>query len=279
MTTVLETIEGGARYLEKRGVEDARRNMQILVAHQLGCSRMDLYTQFDRPMEESELLPLREALKKRGEGIPIQHLLGKVHFYKHEFKSDARALIPRPETEELVEWMLTWEIPENLQVLDMGCGSGVLGLSLAAARPTWHLTLADVSPEALALAAENRAALEISNCTFLETDLFAAVKTRFDGIVANLPYVAESERGSMSREVLHDPALALFSGVDGLDLIRRFIPLAMQHLNPGGWLVMEIGHDQASQVTEILQASGFSEIEVKQDLSGISRFPVALRPN
>jgi release factor glutamine methyltransferase len=153
-----------------------------------------------------------------------------------------------------------------------------LGLSLAAARPNWHLTLADVSSDALALAAENGAALKISNYTFLETDLFSAVKSRFDGIVANLPYVAESERDSMSREVLHDPSLALFSGADGLDLIRRFIPQAMQHLVPGGWLVMEIGHDQASQVTEILQASGFSEIEVKQDLSGISRFPVALRP-
>lgn len=278
MTTVLETIEGGTRYLEKRGIEDARRNMQMLVAHQLGCTRMDLYTQFDRPMQESELSPLREALKKRGEGIPLQHLLGRVWFHKHEFKTDARALIPRPETEELAEWLLTWELPENQRLLDMGCGSGVLGLSLAAARPGWDVTLADVSPDALALATENAAALEITNASFLESDLFSAIDGSFDGIVANLPYVPESERAIMAREVLHDPALALFSGADGLDLIRRFIPQAFNHLNPGGWLVMEIGHDQASQVAGFLQTSGFAEIEVKHDLSGIGRFPFARRP-
>lgn len=278
MTTVLETIEKGSRYLEKRGIEDARRNMQMLVAQQLGCTRMDLYTQFDRPMEESELSPLREALKNRGEGIPLQHLLGRVWFHKHEFKTDARALIPRPETEELAEWLLSWELPENQRLLDMGCGSGVLGLTLAAARPNWDVTLADVSPDALALAAENAAMLAITNASFLETDLFSTIDGGFDGILANLPYVPESERATMAREVLHDPALALFSGADGLDLIRRFIPQAFQQLVPGGWLVMEIGHDQASQVAGFLQASGFSEIEVKHDLSGIARFPFARRP-
>ncbi len=154
----------------------------------------------------------------------------------------------------------------------------MLGLTLAAARSGWDVILADVSPDALALATENAAALEITNASFLESDLFSAINGTFDGIVANLPYVPESERATMAREVLHDPALALFSGADGLDLIRRFIPQAYQHLNPGGWLVMEIGHDQASQVAGFLQASGFAEIEVKPDLSGIARFPFARRP-
>jgi release factor glutamine methyltransferase len=278
MSTVLETIDGGTRYLEKRGIEDARRNMQMLVAHQLGCTRMDLYLQFDRPLEESDLSPLRETLKKRGEGIPIQHLLGKVWFHKHEFKTDARALIPRPETEELAEWILTWELPESQHVLDMGCGSGVLGLTLAAARPGWHATLADVSPDALSLSRENATALEIPNADFIQSDLFSATGTPFDGIVANLPYVPEADRATLTREVMHDPALALFSGPDGLDLIRRFIPEAFHRLKPGGWLVLEIGHDQASQVAEILKASGFTDIEVKSDLSGVARFPFARRP-
>jgi release factor glutamine methyltransferase len=278
MSTVLETIDGGTRYLEKRGIEDARRNMQMLVARQLGCTRMDLYLQFDRPLAESDLIPLREALKKRGEGIPLQHLLGTVWFHKHEFKTDSRALIPRPETEELAEWILTWQLPTAQSVLDMGCGSGVLGLTLAAARPGWDVTLADVSPEALALARENAAALEIPNATFLQSDLFSAIDGRFDGIVANLPYVPETERATLTREVMHDPALALFSGSDGLDLIRRFIPDAFERLNPGGWLVLEIGHNQASHVAEILQTSAFTAIEVKTDLSGISRFPFAKRP-
>lgn len=277
MSTVLETIDGGTRYLEKRGIDDARRNMQMLVARQLGCTRMDLYLQFDRPVEESDLIPLRETLKKRGEGIPIQHLLGTVWFHHHEFKTDARALIPRPETEELAEWILKWELPADLQILDMGCGSGVLGLTLAAARPGWKVTLADVSPDALALAQENATALEISNASFLQSDLFTAIDATFDGIVANLPYVPEADRATLTREVMHDPALALFSGADGLDLIRRFIPEAFHRLKPGGWLVLEIGHDQASQVREILQACAFTAIEVKTDLSGVPRFPFARR--
>jgi release factor glutamine methyltransferase len=278
MSTVLETIDGGTRYLEKRGIEDARRNMQMLVARQLGCTRMDLYLQFDRPLDEAVLAPLREALKKRGEGIPLQHLLGTVWFHKNEFKTDARALIPRPETEELVEWILSWELPETQRVLDMGCGSGVLGLSLAAARPTWELLLADVSPDAIALATENTNRLEITNAQLMESDLFSSIEGGFDGIVANLPYVPEGDRATMAREVLHDPALALFSGADGLDLIRKFIPAAYQRLRPGGWLAMEIGHDQASQVAGFLQDSSFADIEVKTDLSGIARFPFARRP-
>lgn len=278
MATVLETIDGGTRYLEKRGIEDARRNMQMLVAGQLGCTRMDLYLQFDRPLDDADLAPLRDALKKRGEGIPLQHLLGSVWFHNREFKTDARALIPRPETEELAEWILSWPLPKNQHVLDMGCGSGVLGLTLAAERPEWDVTLADVSPDALSLTRENAACLEISNTTLLESDLFSAVDGSFDGIAANLPYVPEFDRATMAREVLHDPALALFSGTDGLDLIQRFIPEAFQHLKPSGWLAMEIGHDQASAVSAMLQDCGFTDIEVKSDLSGIPRFPFARRP-
>ncbi len=278
MSTVLETIDGGTRYLEKRGIEDARRNMQMLVAGRLGCTRMDLYLQFDRPLDEAQLAPLRESLKKRGEGVPLQHLLGSVWFHNREFGTDSRALIPRPETEELAEWILSWELPETQRVLDMGCGSGVLGLTLAAERPAWNVALADVSPDALALARENAARLELGGPSFHESDLFSALDGSFDGIVANLPYVPDGERATMAREVLHDPALALFSGADGLDLIRRFIPEAFQRLNPGGWLVLEIGHDQASQVAGFLQASAFTDIEVKTDLSGIARFPFAKRP-
>ncbi|MDX1680378.1 MAG: peptide chain release factor N(5)-glutamine methyltransferase [Akkermansiaceae bacterium] len=278
MKTVLETIDGGTSYLEKRGIEDARRNMQWLVAHQLGCTRMEIYTQFDRPLEENELAPLREALKKRGEGTPLQHLLGTVSFLDHDFICDGRALIPRPETEELAEWILSWDLPEQLRLLDMGCGSGVLGLSLAAARPGWQVTLADVSSDALALAHENAKALKLDEVKLVDSDLFSSINGPFDGIVANLPYVPEGERPRMAAELAHDPDLALFSGSDGLELIRRFIPEAFGRLTPGGWLALEIGHDQAAPVRTLLEQAGFTDIRVKTDLSGIERFPAARKP-
>ena len=279
MKTVLETIDGGTSYLEKRGIEDARRNMQWLVAHQLGCSRMEIYTQFDRPLEEAELAPLRESLKKRGEGVPLQHLLGTVAFLDRDFKCDGRALIPRPETEELAEWILSWELPDHLTILDMGCGTGVLGLSLAVERPTWDVTLADVSPEALSLTRENAEALGLGKVQLIESDLFSAASGPYDGIISNPPYVAEGDRSGMSKELEHDPSLALFSGTDGLDLIRRLIPEAFKRLNPGGWLAMEIGHDQSAVVKELMTTAGFIDIHIKSDLSGIERFPAGRKPH
>ena len=275
MKSVLETINGGASYLEKRGIEDARRNMEHLLAKVLECSRMQLYTQFDRPLEEITLAPLREALKKRGEGIPLQHLLGEVSFHGRDFICDGRGLIPRPETEELVEMILKQITGENLQILDVGCGSGVIGLSLAAEKPSSHVTLVDVSEYALGLTRENAKKLGVSNVDILRSDLLNQVTGSFDLIVANLPYVPESEAATMARELAHDPALALFSGAEGMDLLRRFIPVAVSFLKPGGWVALEIGYDQASQVRLCLEKSGFTEIEIRKDLSGIARFPFA----
>ena len=275
MKSVLETINGGASYLEKRGIEDARRNMEHLLAKVLECSRMQLYTQFDRPLEEITLAPLREALKKRGEGIPLQHLLGEVSFHGRDFICDGRGLIPRPETEELVEMIFKQITGENLQILDVGCGSGVIGLSLAAEKPSSHVTLVDVSEDALGLTRENAKKLDVSNVDILRSDLLNQVTGSFDLIVANLPYVPESEAATMARELAHDPALALFSGAEGMDLLRRFIPVAVSFLKPGGWVALEIGYDQASQVRLCLEKSGFTEIEIRKDLSGIARFPFA----
>ncbi|WP_193214426.1 peptide chain release factor N(5)-glutamine methyltransferase [Luteolibacter marinus] len=277
MTTVLETLDKGTAYLTKKGIEDARRNMQLLVAHQLQCTRMDLYLRFDQPLDESDLAPLREQLKKRGEGIPLQHLLGTVEFHRREFKTDGRALIPRPETEELAEWLLkNAGLPDNPAILDMGCGSGVLGLTLAAEIPGSQVTLADVSPAALDLARENAAALELANVHFVESDLFSALGGgSYDLIVANLPYVPESDRPSLAREVTHDPDLALFGGADGLDVIRRFVPAAASHLNPGAWLALEIGIDQSAEVEQRLVAASLTGVLTLKDLSGIPRFPIA----
>ncbi|MDP4623748.1 MAG: peptide chain release factor N(5)-glutamine methyltransferase [Akkermansiaceae bacterium] len=275
MKSVLETINGGAQYLEKRGVEESRRNMEHLLAHRLGCTRMQLYTQFDRPLDETELAPLRDMLKKRGEGIPLQHLLGDVPFHSRDFICDSRGLIPRPETEELVEMILKTIPSGTLDILDMGCGSGVLGLTLAAERQESHVTLADVSTDALALTGENAAKLGVENISLIHSNLFQSVTGKFDLIAANLPYVPAGEAATMARELQHDPALALFSGADGMDLLQKFIPESVNFLKPGGVVALEIGHDQASQVRECLEKSGFAPIEIHRDLSGIARFPFA----
>ncbi|WP_411845576.1 peptide chain release factor N(5)-glutamine methyltransferase [Roseibacillus persicicus] len=279
VTTVLEVIDGGTAYLEKRGVADARLNMQRLVGHFLGYTRVQLYLEFDRPLTEEQLAPIREALKRRGQGVPLQHVVGEVEFMRRDFLCDGRALIPRPETEELVTLILQEKetLAEPTRVLDVGTGSGVIGLSLALELPAMgELVLADVSPDALSLARENATALEVE-ATFLESHLFSAVDGTFDLIVANLPYVPENDRDSLEPELAHDPDLALFSGPDGLDLLKAFIAEAGEYLNPGGLLALEIGHEQAEAVSQLLLHFSFTDIDIRSDLSGVSRFPFARR--
>ena len=277
MTTVLEVIDGGTTYLEKRGISEARLNMQRLVSHHLNFTRVQLYLEFDRPLTEEQLTPIREGLKKRGQGIPLQHILGEVEFLRRDFRCDSRGLIPRPETEELVSLILQEKdtLPQPSRILDVGTGSGVIGLSLALELPSVSETvLADYSPEALSLARENAEALEVE-ATFVESDLFSNIEGTFDLVVANLPYIPDYERETLAPELAHDPDLALFSGPDGLDLIRKFIPLAVERLNPEGLLVLEIGHDQTEALKKLLTESELKEIDIRSDLSGVSRFPFA----
>lgn len=272
---MLEVIDGGTSYLEKRGVAEARLNMQRLVGHFLGFTRVQLYLEFDRPLTEEQLVPIREALKKRGQGIPLQHIVGEVEFMRRDFKCDARALIPRPETEELTSLVLKESLNQPLSILDVGTGSGVLGISLALELPqVEEVVLADVSREALSLARENADLLE-AKVTLLESDLFSQVTGSFDLIVANLPYVPERDRETLAPELKHDPDLALFSGDDGMDLVRQFTNEVSRFLKPNGLLAMEVGHEQGEASAELLRAQGLHEVSVKKDLSEVPRFPFA----
>lgn len=275
MRPVLEVLQSSTEYLQRHGVESARLNAEYLIAHVLGKKqRIDLYLEFDRPLGAVELDPLRELMRRRARGEPLQHLLGTVDFCGRIFAVDQRALIPRPETEELVALILQLELAAHARCLDVGVGSGVIAVTLAAERPGYDVTGTDVSPPALALAGENARALGVA-LRLVEGDLLSGVEGAFDLIVANLPYVATGEMAGLEREVRHDPALALDGGADGLRLIARCLGEARGRLSPGGRIALEIGHDQARAVERLMDEAGFREIRTAKDAQGAERFVVA----
>lgn len=278
MATLLDTLKKGAEYLQRHEVDEARLNMELLIAHVLKVGRMQLYLDFDRPLTEPQIATLRDLTVRRGKGEPLQHLLGTVEFCDLEFLTDSRALVPRPETEELTHHLLSLTWPEQAAILDMGCGSGVIGISLAhhlAARGGARVTLADLSPDALSLAREN--ADRLLPCStavaMVASDLFDGLgEARYDLIVGNLPYIPRSSETALSREVLRDPPLALYGGETGLEVMERFLAAVSDHLRPGGKIAMEFGIDQGPALARLAEDHGLSEVTRRHDLSGIDRF-------
>ena len=273
--TVLEVLQSTAAYFKRRGVESPRLNAEHLLAHALGRKRIELYLDFERPLGEAELAPLRELVRRRGQGEPLQHLLGTVEFCGHIFVSDQRALIPRPETEELTELLIAECRLRNgeLRILDVGTGSGVIALSLAAALPAAEVHAVDLSREALSLARENAARLALAErVRFYESDLMQAIEGVFEIIVANLPYVPAAERATLSREVLRDPEAALFGGAAGDEIIREMITAARAHFSPGGLLALEIGIGQAEALAGWLAEQNYHDISQRHDCAGVTRF-------
>jgi len=271
--TTLEVLNAATSYLDKHGVESARLNAEHLLAHVLGMRRrIDLYLQFERPLSEGQRAPLRELVKRRADGIPLQHILGEVEFCGRVFSCDARALIPRPETELLVELVLK-ESGAAASILDVATGSGVIGLSLALSLPDVAVTLCDISPEALSLASDNALRHGIADkVTRKESDLLDSVEGIFDIIVSNPPYIPTVDIATLSREVLNDPVLALDGGADGLRIVERLVEASSLKMSPGGLLAMEIGHDQAARVVEILKVHNFRDIVVHRDYQDVERF-------
>jgi release factor glutamine methyltransferase len=275
---VLEVIKSATGYLEKNGIEDARLNAEHLLAHALGKKkRLDLYLEFDRPLSDADRAPLRDLVRQRGQGIPLQHLLGTAEFHGREFRCDARALVPRPETEQLVEIVLsTFSAQPSTRILDVGTGSGVIAITLALAFPNAAVTAIDASPDALALARENATALG-ARVNFVHGDLLPADPAAFDLIVANLPYIPSGEIPELSREVRLDPLAALDGGADGLDLVRRLIEQGRDRLASDGKMFLEIGHDQAARVAEFFAVNGYRDIAIHRDYPGVERFVSAAR--
>ena len=287
--TLLEVLQSTTAYFTKHNVENARLNAEQLLAHALRLSRMDLYLEFERNLAENELGPLRDLVKRRGQGEPLQHLLGTVEFCGHTFAIDKRAMVPRPETEELVE-LLKSEVSlrpggayapvgsqrSDFRMIDVGTGSGVIALSLAAKFPEAEIYAIDISEDALSLARENAARLRLGErVRFQKTDLLENLSERFDLIVANLPYISMQDRHLLAREVLHDPEVALFGGSSGDELVRKLIEQAPAHLEPGGLLALEIGLGQAEGLSDFLRQKNYHDIQLKKDYSGISRFLLA----
>src|SRR6266496_3053948 len=271
--TVLEVVQAMTAYFNKHKIESPRLTAEQLLAHVLGRKRIELYLEFERELTESELAPLRDLMKRRAEGEPLQHLLGSVEFCGHIFLCDKRAMVPRPETEELVELLKSQIRNSKSRILDVGTGSGVIALSLAMKFPEAEILAADISDDALAVARENAASLNLSDrVRFVKSNLLKNVEGTFDLIVANLPYISTQQRHSLSREVLHDPEIALFASARGDELVRELIAHAPSQLRAGGMLALEIGIGQSEALLSALAEKNYRDISFKNDYSGVKRF-------
>ena len=271
--TVLDVLQSTTAYFKKRKIDNPRLNAEHLLAHVLERKRLDLYLEFERDLGEAELALLRERVRRRGRGEPLQHLLGTVEFCGRTFLCDKRALVPRPETEELVELLKSEIRSLESEILDVGTGSGVIALTLATEFPEAKISGIDISEDALALARENAARLDLSDrVRFFKSDLLENVDGIFDLIVANLPYIAAQDRHTLSREVLHDPEVALFAGGQGDELVRVLIDQAPARMRPGGMLALEVGLGQSEALFSRLAEKNYRDICSKNDYSGRPRF-------
>ena len=271
--TVLEVLSSTTAYFQKHNIESPRLNAEHLLAHVLSRQRIELYLEFERELKESELAPLRDLVKRRGAGEPLQHLLGTVEFCGHTFVCDNRAMVPRPETEQLVELIKSTIKNRKSKIADVGTGSGVIALSLAAEFPEAEIVATEISEAALALARENAERLSLADRVhFVRTHLLEDVKGVFDLIAANLPYISTEQRQNLSREVLHDPEIALFAGVRGDELVRELIAQAPLRLRPGAILALEIGIGQSEALVAALTEKNYRDIRTKNDYSGVTRF-------
>jgi len=252
---------------------DARLEVQYLLQHALDKPRAWLLAHAEESPESERQVRYSAMLERRLAGEPVAYILGEREFYGLMLKVTPATLIPRPETELLVEQaLLRLPVEQPGQVLDLGAGSGAVALAIAHARPRAEVVAVDASAEALAVARENAERLGLTNTVFLLGDWYAPLEgQQFDLIVSNPPYIASDDVHLAQGDLRFEPPTALASGADGLDDIRRIVAGAASHLRPGGWLLLEHGYDQASAVQALLNAAGMSEVHSIQDLAGIAR--------
>ena len=250
----------------------ARLDAELLLAAALGKSRSYLHTWPEKIVSSEAALAFSDFLLRRRGGEPVAYILGQQGFWKLDLEVAPHTLIPRPDTELLVEAALELLPQTPARVLDLGTGSGAIALALANERPAWQVTAVDRVPEAVALAERNRQRLGLNNATVLSSHWFSALDgQRFHLIISNPPYIASSDPHLAEGDVRFEPASALVAGVDGLDDLRLIIAQAPKHLEADGWLMLEHGYDQAEAVRELLSAQGFSEVHSRTDLGGHQR--------
>ncbi|GMR13904.1 MAG: peptide chain release factor N(5)-glutamine methyltransferase [Gemmatimonadota bacterium] len=282
--TILGLILWSAEYLTGKGVESGRLDAEHLIAEALGKQRLELYLQFDRPLGAEELATFKPLLLRRGRREPLQYIVGRTGFRELELKTDRRALIPRPETETLVEEVLVWAADRDGlgSAIDIGTGTGAIALSLVKEGSFARVVGTDSSAEALDLARENASAVGVDSALELRVgSLFDPLEPgeRFDVVVSNPPYVADGDAPDLAPEITEwEPSGALFAGPDGLDVIRAIVMDAPDRLNEGGLLALEVGDGQANEVADLIrQRQSFDEPSVGKDLAGRPRVVMAVR--
>lgn len=273
MLKIIDALKLAAEFLEKKDVESPRLNSELMLCKILGTDRVGIYTQFDKPLKEEEVNEYRALLLRRSRREPLQYILGNVDFYGLNFSVDPSVLIPRPETELLVDCVLKNLTPETINILDIGCGSGNIGVTLGKYLPDSIITCLDVSFEAITTARKNADRNSVSNLEFVEMDILNnyPISKQFDIIVSNPPYISQDEKISMQKEIIdYEPHDALF--VDNeMKFYSRICEVSPCILNKNGKLFFEVGLGQASKVREIMENNNFQNIIVVQDLAKIDR--------
>jgi release factor glutamine methyltransferase len=273
---LLEILRKTTDFFRTKGIDSARLDAEVLVAHALGIKRMDLYLQFERLLTDAELDAIRPLVKRRGQREPLQHILGETDFFDLKLKTDRRGLIPRPETELLLELVTKAFDSAPARILDLGTGTGAIALALAKFWPESAVVAVDRSAEALALARENAQKLALADrVEFRESDWFAALagEAPFQLIISNPPYLTAAEVAAAEPEVRdHDPVAALVAERDGRADLETIIRGAPAFLAPGGLLALETGIAQHAELTAFAAPFGYTSVESKRDLTDRERF-------
>lgn len=272
--TIGALVKWAADDFRARGIENPRLDAELIVAFALGIDRTRVIIDAQRPLDPSELANLRELVKRRRAHEPVAYLRGEREFYGLRFRVDRRVLIPRPDTEVLVDVALarTKDVSLSMRMLDLCTGSGCVAIAAARQRPTSKVLAADVSEDALAVARANAHRLGAYNVAFVRSDLFADVRGKFDVVTANPPYIPTSEIDALQADIREfEPRIALDGGADGLAIVRRIVDAAPSHLAPGGVLAIEIGMGEAARTVELFEERGFEDVRADRDYGRIER--------